>query len=109
MVIDNITGDAVLTITANAQFGAPVGVGGITFDIFSLDFTALPPPGQTSLAVGLAGFGNITDGSGALEVPMTFGAGTVNISAVPVPAAAWLFGSGLIGLVGIARRKTQLA
>ncbi len=26
-------------------------------------------------------------------------------SAVPVPAAAWLFGSGLIGLVGIARRK----
>ena len=27
------------------------------------------------------------------------------ISAVPVPAAAWLFGSGLIGLVGFARRK----
>ena len=27
------------------------------------------------------------------------------ISSVPVPAAAWLFGSGLIGLVGIARRK----
>ena len=28
-----------------------------------------------------------------------------NISAVPVPAAVWLFGSGLIGLIGIARRK----
>ena len=28
------------------------------------------------------------------------------ISEVPVPPAAWLFGSGLIGLVGIARRKT---
>ena len=27
------------------------------------------------------------------------------LSAVPVPAAAWLFGSALIGLVGIARRK----
>jgi len=26
-------------------------------------------------------------------------------NAVPVPAAAWLFGSGLIGLVGLARRK----
>ena len=26
-------------------------------------------------------------------------------SAVPVPAAVWLFGSGLIGLIGIARRK----
>jgi len=27
--------------------------------------------------------------------------------AVPVPAAVWLFGSGLIGLIGIARRKIQ--
>lgn len=29
------------------------------------------------------------------------------ISAVPVPAAVWLFGSGLLGLVGIARRKAS--
>jgi len=29
----------------------------------------------------------------------------VRTSVVPVPAAAWLFGSGLIGLVGLARRK----
>lgn len=28
------------------------------------------------------------------------------ITVVPVPAAAWLFGSGLIGLIGIARRRT---
>lgn len=27
------------------------------------------------------------------------------VSAVPVPAAVWLFGSGLMGLVGIARRR----
>jgi len=27
------------------------------------------------------------------------------VSSVPVPAAVWLFGSGLIGLIGIARRK----
>lgn len=27
------------------------------------------------------------------------------IQAVPVPAAVWLFGSGLLGLIGIARRK----
>jgi len=31
----------------------------------------------------------------------------VEVSAVPVPAAVWLFGSGLLGLVGIARRKKQ--
>ena len=29
-----------------------------------------------------------------------------NISAVPIPAALYLFGSGLIGLVGLARRKS---
>jgi hypothetical protein len=26
---------------------------------------------------------------------------------VPVPAAAWLFGSGLLGLIGMARRRKQ--
>jgi len=30
---------------------------------------------------------------------------TGDVSAVPVPAAVWLFGSGLIGLVGMGRRK----
>ena len=30
-------------------------------------------------------------------------------SAVPVPAAVWLFGSGLMGLLGFARRKTAVA
>lgn len=29
----------------------------------------------------------------------------VGASVVPVPAAVWLFGSGLIGLIGVARRK----
>ena len=29
----------------------------------------------------------------------------IGVSAVPVPAAVWLFGSGLLGLIGIARRK----
>lgn len=28
------------------------------------------------------------------------------ISAVPVPATVWLFGSGLLGLIGIARKKS---
>ncbi len=31
--------------------------------------------------------------------------GKLGVPAVPVPAAVWLFGSGLLGLVGIARRK----
>ncbi|WP_177433228.1 hypothetical protein [Thiohalobacter thiocyanaticus] len=31
--------------------------------------------------------------------------GDVGASVVPIPAAAWLFGSGLLGLIGIARKK----
>lgn len=44
---------------------------------------------------------------------LTFSTGTVlsidaapEVQAVPVPAAAWLFGTGLIGIVGVARRKS---
>ena len=35
---------------------------------------------------------------------VSFFAGT-NASVVPIPSAVWLFGSGLIGLIGVARRK----
>ena len=34
---------------------------------------------------------------------------TVNVAAIPIPAAAWLFGSGLLGLVGVARRWRRKA
>jgi hypothetical protein len=30
----------------------------------------------------------------------------VRLTAVPIPAAAWLFSSGLLGLIGIARKRT---
>ena len=48
----------------------------------------------------------------SFSVPMTqgdvvamFAEGELNVSAIPIPAAAWLFGSGLLGMSGIARRK----
>lgn len=52
----------------------------------------------------------------SFSVPMTqgdivamFAEGEIDVvSPVPIPAAAWLFGSGLLGLAGIARRKKQL-
>lgn len=32
---------------------------------------------------------------------------TIRASVVPVPAAIWLFGSALMGLVGVSRRKVS--
>ena len=32
----------------------------------------------------------------------------MSLATVPVPATIWLFGSGLIGLIGVARRKAQV-
>ena len=34
-----------------------------------------------------------------------FDAASLEVQPIPVPAAVWLFGSGLIGLVGLARRR----
>jgi hypothetical protein len=53
----------------------------------------------------------LADGQANMEIRTTFGDlwvldySEIVINSVPVPAAAWLFGSGLVGLVGIARRK----
>jgi len=44
-------------------------------------------------------FGSKPAGLDLGEIP------TQLVGAVPIPAAAWLFGSGLIGLIGLARRK----
>lgn len=45
----------------------------------------------------------ISDGDGG-TIPYTWSF-TVESTVVPVPAAVWLFGSGLIALIGLARRK----
>lgn len=59
--------------------------------------------------------GNETDAGSAKRLTSSEGgfAGTIvpqltiDYTVVPVPAAAWLFSSGLIGLVGIARRRLR--
>ena len=72
---------------------------------FNLD-TAGYSVGNISLQAGdhvdfmIAWAGGVNSEYGWTEVEGT-------ISAVPVPAAAWLFGSGLIGLIGFARRKSN--
>jgi len=83
--------------STGAQGAFTNGVGrfawdGVYGDAYTLDYHATVPNGDPS------GFGNVF-----YELHLQ---GVVNQAAViPVPAAAWLFGSGLMGLVGIARRR----
>jgi len=54
------------------------------------------------------GFGMDDGGQGKIAKSTRLYAWAVqsgDVSAVPVPAAVWLFGSGLIGLAGLAKRK----
>ena len=70
---------------------------------YSLDYTVSTDPRVNGLSNwGFTVYGpNVwpTDLAAQGNIQIT------NVSAVPVPAAAWLFGSALIGLVGINRKK----
>jgi hypothetical protein len=85
-------------------------IGGWQFDLESLVV------GQQGGVLELDGTGfvsNLDSNLGFDKTPVVWGftgndngsSYSMTITAVPVPAAVWLFGSGLLGLVGIARRR----
>ena len=74
-------------------FDCPVSGGG------ACTGTSLPMAGGP-FAGATPGFNGTTND----DFPVSSGG-----PAVPVPAAVWLFGSGLVGLVGVARRRRKAA
>lgn len=64
---------------------------------------------------GSASFAEVLGNVGMLAFDLEVSSGTaaeagidnVALTAIPLPAAAWLFGSGLLGLVGMARRSAR--
>jgi hypothetical protein len=61
---------------------------------------------MVNYAVVVGDFGNVTDQ--AVDAGIISAGGmpaSSSLAPVPVPAAVWLFFSGLVGLIGIARRK----
>ncbi|MEW6330078.1 MAG: VPLPA-CTERM sorting domain-containing protein [Pseudomonadota bacterium] len=93
---DGICSNGVLDIAGTYNNGTGIATfnwSGVYGTGYTLDYTAVVPQADPS------NFGGV-----AYALHME---GVVNqgVSAVPVPAAVWLFGSGLMGLVGIARRR----
>lgn len=94
------------TLQIHAKRDVTVTFGGVTLTGDPLDawgtdygYISIDPVNGFSLS-GTINFGTL--GSRSTEGVIIE---TGNISPVPVPAAAWLFGSGLIALVGFVRRK----
>lgn len=91
-------------------------------DIYRADIGSATPysdfvPSPFHIAGGPAPMAATINSIGLTEGPFPgtkgyFDIGTGNsihitsVSPVPVPAAVWLFGSGLLGLIGVARRKS---
>lgn len=82
--------------------------------IYDLNFGALfgvnsAPEEFDSVGLGILASRSVTTGNGKKAVTTDYQLAAhweaVTLTPVPVPAAVWLFGSGLLGLVGFARRK----
>ena len=103
-----LTFDQVVTITETTFVNGSHGTSFLgTFDL-QIDGGAVNTYNLTHLfAMDLTGtefaFSNVNVNTGN---KYQFYINTMEVQAVPVPAAAWLFGSGLLGLVGVARRKS---
>jgi len=121
----NAAGAATGDFASTIGFPPPTGTGGIasiapfgpvinflTIGGWQLDLDTLNITDQTAGLLTLDGTGTVSgNGLEATAARWSFsGESPINysmtIATVPVPAAVWLFGSGLIGLVGVARRKT---
>jgi hypothetical protein len=103
-------------------FAGPNGVGNHTATNTSTAASILLT-GSSNFILGLSTDGGtswladaavVSLGANAYSVTFGTGANVIEVDVqivppVPVPAAVWLFGSGLLGLVGVARRKALAA
>jgi len=113
-------GATISTVSGNALYTALID--GSTYQTLLDDPFSVTVPGSSggSADVGPASFSNllgpaITNDIGIrIQFSLTPGdsvsfTSVFSVAAVPVPAAIWLFGSGLVGLIVIARTRSRKA
>lgn len=100
------TGDAsALAYVDVYDLDASGGVGAVYFDIYSL-IEVFGTQSDSCAPIDCSGsFSAIVDPGSVLNVDGFLDVEGYAEAYVPVPAAVWLFGSGLLGLVGVARRR----
>jgi hypothetical protein len=89
----------------NALASATVSLFGFGVDISAIaNANSILGPTSDDQSTSGSFFFELTDG-GFAQMNASLNSSGSAASVVPVPAAAWLFGSGLLGLLGIARRR----
>ena len=73
----------------------------VEWDRYFIDLLITPDMAGDTLSFGFGAVSTQNRGSGIFYDNLEF----AQVTTVPVPAAVWLFGSGLLGLVGVARRR----
>ncbi|MDH5571229.1 MAG: PEP-CTERM sorting domain-containing protein [Gammaproteobacteria bacterium] len=101
-ILDNSFGSLL-----NTSFNTFMGASG-NFDIMDISFTAIGA-GTSNLVLSESLLWVFADTLGGYYGDqVAFESAAVTVSAVPVPAALWLFGTGLIGLAGVVKRQSTL-
>ncbi len=94
-------------VTFNLGNGATTAIGSLGFDADDEQGLTFVPSSSLLYMVDEASESlySVNSASGAATFIANLGDDYEALAYVPIPAAVWLFGSGLLGLIGIARRK----
>jgi len=107
-VFDNSIGAATMSGgRIPGLLGNPLLLGTIEFQCVGAGVSTLAMENLISLATGADPDSFVSFAGTVFDDDMTAegGFGSAQVSQVPIPGAVWLLGSGLIGLVGLRRRK----
>ena len=92
---------ASMTFGGGITSGSPDPFSNVLFDFYWSSTEYARPIGAQLMHFGVG----IQDPGRREDTFFAWAVKSGDVSAIPVPAAVWLFGSGLISLVGLARRK----